>query len=97
MSTLYYRTKYRPADFGFDFEPLANGGWRVYIASQPRYGQRPSDQHTAHWLSDNGRRYICWTETLRTFEDAKAVAAEWADRTQRYIATGTPIDAPWNE
>lgn len=95
MPTLYYRTKHLPADYGFEFEPRGDGSWRVYIVSQPPYGSRAADQHTAHWLSEDGRKYICWTTPLRSFQTAKTVAEQWADRTQRYIASGTPIEAPW--
>lgn len=95
MTVLFYRTTYNPTDYGFEFKRLADGTWRVYIVSQPSYGTRPAGQHRAHWLSENGRRYVCWTGTLHTLEEAKTVAAEWADRTQRYIATGKRIEEPW--
>jgi len=88
----YYRTKDGLADYGFSFERQPNGEWRAYIVSMPSYGRRNTSLHVTHRLRDNGRYYVCWSEPLRSLEDAKKVAALWADLTQEYIKTGRTID-----
>lgn len=85
------RTKYRTfdnVDYTFDFV-YVNGGWRVYIVSQPGYGPRSSSSAIVHRLSDARGQYICWDRTVPTLDAAKGVAAQWADCTQHYIKTGT--------
>jgi hypothetical protein len=62
--------------------------WRVYIDVQPSYGLRSKGAVETHRLGLPSRPYICWTTSLRSYEDARAVAALWADSTQHYIATG---------
>lgn len=84
----FYRTKDGRVDYEFSFEEQADGSWRAYIANQPSYGNRPSGCHTTHRLSDGLRKYVCWTQKLQTLQDAKQVAAMWADKTQEYIRTG---------
>lgn len=87
--TSLYRTRLGRVDYRFSFELESAGSWRVYIMDQPSYGQRASDAHTTHRLSSGGRQYVCWTTRLRTLEEAKQVAALWAEATQNYIRTGT--------
>lgn len=84
----YYRTSDGAADYFFSFEEQPTGNWRAYIEAQPSYGTRADGAHETHRLSDNGRRYICWTTALRSLDEAKTVAALWADKTQQYIRTG---------
>lgn len=84
----YYRTSDGAADYLFLFEEQPDGTWRAYIEQQPSYRGRATDAHSTHRLSDGDRKYVCWTEDLRTLEDAKRVAALWADKTQQYIRTG---------
>ena len=90
MSTIYYRTKDGRADYGFTFEHQWDGNWRAYIVSQPSYGIQNTDSHSTHRFRDenDGRYYICWTQPFRSEEDARKVAALWADATQEYIKTG---------
>jgi hypothetical protein len=83
-----YRTTDGSADYRFSFEERWNGRWRIYIDQQPSYRGRADDAHSTHRLSD-GRQYVCWTKSIRSLEDAKRVAAIWADKTQRYIRTGS--------
>jgi len=85
----YYRTRDGRTDYSFSFEEQADGSWRAYIESQPPYGIRASDAHSTHRLSDGSRRYVCWTSVLDSLEEAKNVAALWADKTQEYIRTGS--------
>ena len=84
-----YRTKDGRADYSFSFEQQPDGAWRAYIADQPSYQGREDDAHTTHRLSDGGRKYVCWTDPLRSLEQVKQVAAMWADATQKYIQSGT--------
>ena len=83
-----YRTRDGADYFRFSIEPLATGAWRPYIVEQPSYGGRDEGAHATHRLSDGGRKYVCWTSTLPTLEQAQRVAAMWAEATQEYIRTG---------
>lgn len=84
----YYRTRDGAADYLFLFEEQRGGSWRAYIEEQPSYRGRAEGAHPTHRLSDGDGKYVCWTESLRTLEEAKRVAALWADKTQEYIRTG---------
>ncbi|NTW99429.1 MAG: hypothetical protein HGB35_05790 [Geobacteraceae bacterium] len=84
----FYRTSDGLADYGFSFEKQADGIWRAYIDNQPSYQGRNTDAHSTHRLSDGARKYVCWTSPLRSLEEARQVAALWADKTQQYIRTG---------
>ncbi len=84
----YYRTEDGSSDYGFSFEEQSNGTWKAYIERQPSYHGRPNDADSTHRLSDGSRKYVCWTKPLRSLEEAKQVAAKWADKTQEYIRTG---------
>ena len=92
--------KYRASngeDFVFDFEFEPTRGWRVYIASQPGYGPRSRGGHETHRYGIGSRPYICWDSTIRSAEDARQVAAMWAEATLRYISSGVftvPDDRP---
>lgn len=88
MSFSNYRTKDARADYGFSFEKQSDGTWRAYIVSQPSYGSRNTSAHATHRLTSGGRHYVCWTRPLYSEEDARQVAAKWADCTQTYIRTG---------
>lgn len=84
---IYYRTKDGQADYRFSIE-LRSNGYRVYILEQPSYRGRSESAWKTHRLSHGSPKYICWTERIRSEEEAKAIAANWADRTQEYIRTG---------
>ena len=89
MSTAYYRTEDGLADYFFSFERQRDGSYRAYIVSQPSYRGRSDDMHSTHRLRDSGGRpYVCWTRPLRSEQDAREVAALWADCTQEYIRSG---------
>lgn len=90
MHKAYYRTRDGRADYRFGFVQRNDGTWRIYILSQPDYGGQNASQYDTHRLSDGSPYYyVCWTGRLRSLEQAKRVAATWADRTQRYIQTGS--------
>lgn len=87
-----YKIKYR-AKGGFDYQftfswRRQHGDWRIYIDRQPSYGGRDASEVATHRLGTSSRPYVCWTAPLRSYEDARQVAALWADSTQQYIATG---------
>lgn len=84
----YYRTRDGLAYFHFSFEEADDGTWRAYIDQQPSYAGRATDAHSTHRLSDGDRKYVCWTSSLRSLNEAKKVAAFWADKTQEYIRLG---------
>ncbi len=88
VNAIFYRTRDGQADYYFSFERQPDGSWKVFILSQPVYQGRSTSLHDTHRLIDGGRHYICWTTPLWSLEDARNVAALWADKTQEYIATG---------
>jgi hypothetical protein len=91
--TIKYRTKDGLADYEFSFEQLRNGEWRAYIVRQPSYQGRDTSAHKTHRLTSGFRKYVCWDRQIWTRQDLEQVVALWADRTQRYIKNGTPIEA----
>jgi hypothetical protein len=87
-SNVFYRTKDGRADYQFSIERQSDGTYRVFIISQPSYGDRSTGAYETHRLTAGGRRYVCWNQPLGSQEDAMSVAALWADATQRYIKSG---------
>lgn len=85
---IYYRTKNGRSDYGFNIARLGNGQFRIYIVSQPSYGSRSTGAHPTHRLND-GRPYICWDSPITSEEQARQIAAIWADKTEDYILHGT--------
>jgi hypothetical protein len=85
---IYYRTRNGRSDYKFRIERAADGGYRAYILEHPRYGARGTDNHATHRLSDGRGYYVCWTQRLDTPEQARKVAAFWADKTEDYILKG---------
>jgi hypothetical protein len=88
IKTVFYRTADGRADYHFSFEQQSDGTWRVYILSAVDYRGRLSDCYSTHRLNDGNRQYICWTTPISKETDARAIAAAWADKTQRYIRFG---------
>ncbi len=86
--TIYYRTRDGQADYRFSIERQSDGTYQSFILSQPNYGSRATGAHDTHRLTASGRRYVCWNRPLQNAEEAKSVAALWADATQEYIRTG---------
>lgn len=83
-----YRCEDGRTDYSFEFATLTDGTWRVYILVGPPYGSRDTSLHATHRLIDNRRYYICWTDPLRSEQQARQVAKLWAEKTQQYIRTG---------
>ena len=83
-----YRTRNGRADYRFRIERAGNAGYRIYILDQRDYGGRNSSQIATHRLRDSQGDYVCWTQSLETPEQARQVAAMWADKTEDYIRNG---------
>ncbi len=62
-------------------------GWRIYIYSDINYENKSTSFVDTHRLHDSGEShsYICWTNKIETLEQAKIIAALWADCTALYI------------
>lgn len=99
------RAHYRPTngriDYIFEFEKI-DGSYRIFIAHQPPYpAGRAQDAVTTHRLGlGTARPYICWTDRIPTLDQAKTIAASWAENTERYIATGAfplKLFTDWND
>jgi hypothetical protein len=87
-STAKYRTQDGTQDYAFQFKRLEAGAFRVYILEQPGYDGRDASCHTTHRLRDASGFFICWSVPITTFEDAKQIAAKWAEMTEIYRNTG---------
>jgi hypothetical protein len=83
-----YRTKDGTQDYAFRFQQAADGTLRVYIQQQPGYNGRQEDSHSTHRLQDSEGRYICWSVPITTYDDAKQIAARWAEATEKYRNKG---------
>jgi hypothetical protein len=88
ISLAWYRTRDGLAHYGFHIARYA-GSYRIYIVRQPSYGCRDSGVSVTHRLQDGRGTYVCWAGNLETEEQARAVAAQWAEATQAYILEGT--------
>lgn len=90
---LAYRTRDNTQDYWFDFVYQPDGTIRIYILSQPGYGNRSDDSHPTHRLYDNARQqhYICIQEGLdpTNMEHAQNWTREWAESTEKYRRFGT--------
>ena len=89
---IIYRTKDGRADYYFSIEQQSNGSLRAYITSMPSYGARANDPHTTHRLSDNGRKYVCWSREIYDENELKSIISVWSDMTQKYLKAGITID-----
>lgn len=87
---MIYRTEDGRFYFKFSFESQTDSTFRVYVEATPPYAayHRDESSQATHRLTDGGRKYICWTDPLRTFEDAQAVAKAWAENTAQYLVSG---------
>ena len=97
---VYERLDYRTSDgslvidFFFVYDSDARG-WRIYIISGLDYKGRDASGQATHRNHFDGDTYqsVCWRGRLSTLEEAKAVAALWADCTAQYIKGGGSFDA----
>jgi hypothetical protein len=77
-------------EVAFWYHKLQDNTWRVYITSDLDYRGRDISSGVSHTHADDGTGYkhISY-ETINDKATAKAVSADWADFTSRYIQTGT--------
>ena len=94
-SVLYIPRDYTDMQFRFTFVRCVDGSYRAYIRAQPKYRHLQSDMTATHRLQDprNGH-FICWAPAPRDAVSILKVAKLWAERTARYVATGTRLEAP---
>lgn len=85
---VYYRTRNGRSDYKFRIDRAPGGGYRAYILAQPGYGSRKTENYATHRLRDGRGYYVCWTKRLDSPEEARRVAACWADSTEDYILHG---------
>lgn len=83
-----YRTQDGREEFHFCFEERTNGEWRAYILKQPPYGSCPQDLSATHRQYDHKGKYIDWSYPFESLEEAKQIAALWAEYTQECIIKG---------
>lgn len=85
---IFYRAE-GGVDFQFRFVWLPQADtWRIYILSQPHYGGRDTGAEPTHRLGLPQSPYVCWTGRIVDYEDARYIAAIWANGTMTYIRTG---------
>lgn len=86
---LTYRTRNGLFYITFSFEQIPVG-WRIYIESPPPYDSygRDGGAHASHRLNDGSRSYVCWSQPLENFAQAKSVARAWAEATSDYLLHG---------
>src|SRR5918997_643923 len=82
MAVMDYQTRDGLTDYGFSIEFRSDIGWRVYIVFQPQ-GDNGMDLPYQS-IDDNGRPYVDWRAKLDSLGDARAVAALWAELSQRH-------------
>jgi hypothetical protein len=87
-----YRTRASGNDYSFDFARIP-GSWRIYIRMQPDYHGRDTSPISTHRLRAGAALYICWDRPIATLGQAKTVAANWAEGTDRYILSGNAATA----
>lgn len=86
---LTYRTRNGLFYITFSFEQIPIG-WRIYVETPPPYDSygRDGGAHASHRLNDGSRSYVCWSQPLDTFAQAKSVARAWAEATSDYLLHG---------
>lgn len=87
-NVISYRTRNGRTDYRFDITRRADGDYRVYIKDLPDYGSRDASCSVTHRLRDSRGHYVCWTGRIASAEQARKVAALWADNTEDYILHG---------
>ena len=88
-SKAQYRTLDGLQDYVFHFRQMPDATFRVYIVGQPSYGDRATDPHSTHRHQDSEGFFICWSQQITTYEDAKEIAKCFAEATEKYRKFGT--------
>jgi hypothetical protein len=78
-----YRSRDGSTFFRFRFSPMGGGEIRIHILEFPN----PS-VGSCHVLHDGDGPYICWSGSIGSSAEAKAVAAIWAEATIVYQRQG---------
>ena len=87
--TYFAPNRYGVNDNCYRFEYIKqNGSWRAYIIRMPDLQGRDAGGAITHRMYDGGRAYICWNREVMKFKDIRAISHVWADKIQKYIATG---------
>jgi hypothetical protein len=89
VSTVSYRTSDGSQDYRFQFRQMPDEGFRIYILSQPEYGGHSTDSHPTHRFRDTVGFYICWSEKITSYDNAKEIAKRFAEATEKYRKFGT--------
>ena len=88
-SSGYKQRYYTPWGYKYTFTYQWTGdSWLIRIDKHPSYGHRRKDGDSTHRWTRHSEHYVCWTQSLRSFAQAEAVAHLWARSTDTYIATG---------
>ena len=86
---------YKNFRFRYVNDAESKGRVKVYVERQPSYGGRSTASDVIHrWPGKKGSPpYICFKSERkpRTYSEAKKLAHQWADATEKYIKTGIPI------
>lgn len=83
-----YKTEDGEDEYHFRFEERVDGEWRAYILKQPPYGSCPQDLSSTYRQYDHKGKYIDWSYTFESLEEAKQIAALWVEYTQECINKG---------
>ena len=88
---MYYKTSDGKLVFDFVFMYCGGDtGWRVYIINNVNYKGLNQSAHATHRNHFEGDTYksICWNQRINSLDEAKNIAALWADATSGYILLG---------
>jgi hypothetical protein len=89
-----YKSEYSQHCFSFTFCKIGNK-YRAYISKQPAYGQRKTDAHSTHRLTDSsGNRYVCIQPEPTSMDEMLTVTRWWAECTSYYIEHGGGFPEP---
>ena len=86
-ATAKYRPKNGVGDYLFRFHEFSPASFRIYVLQQPDRGEQ-NHEALPHLLSDATGPYLCWTIPITTYEDAKEIAARWAEGIEEFRETG---------
>src|SRR5207248_122932 len=78
-------------EFSYEVHRLENGRMRINILDMPSYGSRDTSLHKTQRAFNGIFHFVDLVSPLHSLEDAKKVAAFWAERTDQYIKTGRPF------
>ena len=85
---VFYRSSNGRTDYKFRIQRIGSGSYRIYVLDHPSYGSRDTNNLVTHMLRDSHGPYICFTGRIENVEQARNLAAAWADKTEAYILHG---------